>query len=71
MDGTVQVSPSIQQGLKGEGVVVSMAKLCPWFGVARRSVYYKPTKAPARVPRSCTPPPVVRDHQRAIPAHGR
>ncbi|WP_228884922.1 IS3 family transposase [Stenotrophomonas rhizophila] len=40
---------SIQQGLKGEGCAVSMAKLCQWFGVARRSMYYKPTKAPARV----------------------
>lgn len=40
---------SIQQGLKDEGFLVSMAKLCQWFGVARRSVYYRPTKASARV----------------------
>lgn len=38
---------SIQQGLKDEGFLVTMAKLCQWFGVARRSVYYSPTKAPA------------------------
>ncbi|MBB5736626.1 putative DNA-binding transcriptional regulator YafY, partial [Xanthomonas arboricola] len=40
---------SIQQGLKEDGFVVSMAKLCQWFGVSRRTVYYKPTKAPSRV----------------------
>src|SRR3546814_12676100 len=26
-----------------------MVKLCRWFGVARRSVYYRPTKAPPKV----------------------
>lgn len=29
---------SIQQRLNDEGFVVSMAKRCEWFGVARRSV---------------------------------
>jgi putative transposase len=33
---------SIQQGLLEDGFKVSTAKLCHWFGVARRSVYYKP-----------------------------
>lgn len=47
--GKDELMLSIQQGLKDEGFVVSMAKPCQWFGVARRSVYYKPTKAPARV----------------------
>jgi putative transposase len=29
----------IQQGLLAEGVTVSIAKLCAWFGVPRRTVY--------------------------------
>ena len=40
---------SIQQGLQEEGVVVPMTKLCRWFGVARRTVYYHQTRQPARV----------------------
>ena len=40
---------SIQQGLREDGFEVSMAKLCRWFGVARRTVYYQPTKAPPKV----------------------
>ena len=40
---------SIQQGLKDDGFEVSVAKLCRWFGVPRRTVYYRPTKAPPQV----------------------
>lgn len=40
---------SIQQGLLDEGVSVSIVKLCAWFGVPRRTIYYKPTKAAPRV----------------------
>ena len=40
---------SVQQGLKDEGVTVPMTKLCQWFGVARRTVYYRPTKSAAKV----------------------
>ncbi|MEX3583297.1 MAG: hypothetical protein VB137_13220 [Burkholderia sp.] len=40
---------SVQQGLKDEGVSVLMTKLCQWFGVARRTTYYKPTRSPAKV----------------------
>lgn len=40
---------SIQQGLRADGFEVSMVKLCRWFGVARRTVYYQPTKAPPKV----------------------
>ena len=40
---------SVQQGLRDEGVTVPMTKLCQWFGVARRTTYYKPTKGPAKV----------------------
>ncbi|MGY0653008.1 hypothetical protein ACW7GZ_14330 [Luteimonas sp. A537] len=40
---------SIQQGLRDEGFEVLMVKLCRWFGVARRSMYYHPTKAPPKI----------------------
>jgi len=43
------VIASLRQGLKEDGYEVSISKLCQWFGVARRSVYYKPTKAPRTV----------------------
>ena len=39
---------SVQQGLRDEGVTVPMTKLCQWFGVARRTTYYKPTKGRPR-----------------------
>lgn len=32
---------TIQQGLKEDGFEVSIAKLCRWFNVPRRTVYYK------------------------------
>jgi len=40
---------TIQQGLKADGIDVSMVKLCRWFEVARRSVYYRSRKAPPKV----------------------
>lgn len=40
---------SLQQGLKDEGVSVPMTKLCQWFGVARRTMYYTSTRSPAKV----------------------
>jgi len=40
---------SVQQGLKDEGFAVPMTKLCRWFEVARRTTYYKPAKAPAKI----------------------
>jgi len=47
---------SIQQGLLAEGVTVSIAKLCAWFGGPRRTVYYTPTKAAPKVdPRFAEP----------------
>ena len=36
---------SVQQGLLADGCHVPVTKLCAWFGVPRRSVYYTPTKA--------------------------
>jgi putative transposase len=38
------VIETIRQGLKAEGIHVSMSKLCQWFGVSRRTLYYRPTK---------------------------
>jgi transposase InsO family protein len=47
---------SIQQGLLAEGATVSIAKLCTWFGVPRRTVYYTPTKAVPKIdPRLAEP----------------
>jgi len=31
----------IRQGLKEEGFNVSISKLCQWFNIPRRTVYYK------------------------------
>lgn len=39
---------SVQQVLKDQGVSVPMTKLCGWFGVARRTTYYKSTRSPAK-----------------------
>ena len=39
----------LQQGLKEEGFTVSISKLCQWFNVTRRTVYYRPRKAPSRL----------------------
>jgi len=35
----------LQQQLKDDGFEVSLVKLCRWFEVPRRTVYYTPTKA--------------------------
>jgi len=39
----------LQRALKEDGVIVSLVKLCNWFGVQRRTVYYKPTKGDPKV----------------------
>ena len=39
----------LQRALKEDGVAVSLVKLCEWFGVPRRTVYYKPTKGDPKV----------------------
>jgi len=39
------VIESIRQGLKDEGIEVPVAKLCRWFDVPRRTVYYQSVKA--------------------------
>lgn len=40
---------TIQQGLRADGIQVSMAKLCRWFEQPRRTVYYQPTKTEPKV----------------------
>jgi hypothetical protein len=39
------VIATIHQGLKKDGVNVSINKICRWFGVPQRTVYYKPVKS--------------------------
>lgn len=47
---------SIQQGLMADGIIVPLTKPCAWFGVPRRTVHYKPTKAAPKVdPRFAIP----------------
>ena len=44
------------QGLLEDGLKVSIAQLCAWFGVPRRTVYYRPTKSAPQVnPELATP----------------
>jgi putative transposase len=38
----------LQQGLKADGIEVSLVKLCEWFGVAQRTVYYRSHQRPAQ-----------------------
>ena len=40
---------TIRQGLKADGIHVPISKLCQWFAVPRRTVYYQPTKAVPKV----------------------
>lgn len=40
---------SIRQGLREEGLHVPLAKLCRWFGVPRRTVYYRAVKSAPKV----------------------
>jgi len=51
-----EVIETIRQGLQAGGITVSIAKLCRWFGVPRRPVYYKPVKSASKVdPKFATP----------------
>ena len=40
---------SLQQGLAQDGFKVSLVKLCHWFEMPLRTVYYRSTKAPPKV----------------------
>jgi putative transposase len=51
----------LQQQLKEDGIDVSLAKLCRWFEIPRRTVYYTPTKAkPKLQDRFVTPKAIER-----------
>lgn len=39
----------MQSCLNADGIEVSISQLCRWFGVPRRSVYYKTIKSPPRI----------------------
>jgi putative transposase len=43
------VIETIRQGLKEDGFDVSVSKICQWFAVPRRTVYYKPVKSAPKV----------------------
>ena len=36
---------TIRQRLQADGITVSISKLCRWFDVLRRAMYYRPVKA--------------------------
>ncbi|MGH8759166.1 MAG: IS3 family transposase [Burkholderiales bacterium] len=59
---------AIQQGLREDGILVSMAKLCRWFGQPRRTVYYRSTKAPPKVRPELAVP--IKDMIEAEPSYG-
>jgi len=40
---------SLPQGLRADGIHLSMAQLCRWFEQPRRTVYYRPIKSPSKV----------------------
>lgn len=40
---------NLQQGLAQDGCKVSLVKLCRWFEIPRRTVYYRATKAAPKV----------------------
>ena len=47
---------TLHEGLLADGIAVPLTKLCAWFGVPRRTVYYMPTKAAPQVdPRFAEP----------------
>jgi hypothetical protein len=35
---------TIRQRLKADGIYVSINKLCQWFAVPRRTMYFRPTR---------------------------
>jgi putative transposase len=39
----------LQQGLLSYGIAVPITKLCVWFGVPRRTVYYQPVQSPPKI----------------------
>ena len=47
----------LQEQFQADGLKVSLSHLCTWFGVARRSVYYRPHKK-AAVVKACYAEPI-------------
>jgi len=43
------VIKTIRQGLEEDGFKVSISKLCQWFDLPRRTLYYKPVKATPKI----------------------
>ena len=55
-NGGRQLIRTLHEGLLADGIKVSIAKLCAWFGVPRPTVYYRPTKSAPKVnPRFAEP----------------
>src|SRR4051794_15302012 len=40
---------TIRQGLKADGIEVSITKLCQWFALPRRTMYYRPVKSAPKI----------------------
>ena len=40
---------TLHEGLLADGFAVPLTKLCTWFDVPRRTVYYKPVKSPPKI----------------------
>ena len=40
---------TLHEGLLADGFAVPLTKLCAWFDVPRRTVYYKPVKSPPKI----------------------
>ena len=36
----------IRQGLQAEGIDIPLARLCRWFSIPGRTLYYRPIKRP-------------------------
>ena len=58
----------VNKTLNADGVVVSMSQLCRWFEVPKRTVYYKPCKAPPKVQERFEKP--IRDIIDQYPSYG-
>ena len=44
-----QMIRTLHEGLLVDGFAVPLTKLCSWFDVPRRTVYYKPVKVPPKI----------------------
>ena len=40
---------TLHEGLLADGFAVPLTKLCTWFDVPRRTIYYKPVKSPPKI----------------------